>query len=158
MRLSPHRLLALVLAGLLLSGCSLMRLQQAEPPRVTLTSLAPVKLSVFEQRFDLGLRLQNPNDFALPVQALDYTLAINGEDFASGVSRTDLTVPAFGEEVVTVTVTTDLLSSLDRLRRWQRDPPRSVAYRLSGRAHLADTPVRLPFSYTGSVGLGAPEE
>ena len=155
MRTSLLRPLLSVLIVLMLAGCSLMRLQGAEPPRVTLASLTPVKLSLFEQRFEVGLRLQNPNAFTLPIQALDYTLAINGEDFASGMSRTDLQVPAFGEELVTVTVTSDLLNSLDQIRRWQQGPPEALDYRLSGRAHIADMPVRLPFEYAGSVNLGA---
>ena len=159
MRTQPlrHALLLAVVLGLL-AGCSMMRLQSAEPPRVTLASLTPVKLSLFEQRFEVGLRLQNPNAFALPIQALDYTLAINGEDFASGMSRTDLRVPAFGEELVTVTVTSDLLNSLDQIRRWQQAPPEALDYRLSGRAHLADLPVGLPFEYAGSVSLGTSPE
>lgn len=148
----------LVALAVLGSGCSLMRLQQAEPPQVTLASLTPVKLSLFEQRFDVGLRLKNPNDFDLPIEALEYTLAVNGEDFASGVTRTDLQVPALDEEVVTVTVTSNLLSNLGALRRWQQDPPDELAYRLSGRAHLAGSPVRLPFEYSGTVALGAPPE
>jgi len=152
------RRLVVVALGLVVAGCSLLRLEGAEPPKVTLASLTPVTLSLFEQRFDVGLRLQNPNAFGLPIQALDYTLAINGEAFASGTSRTDLQLPAYGEKVVTVTVTSDLLSNLDQIRRWQREPPDALAYRLSGRAHLADTPLRLPFEYSGSVALDAPGE
>lgn len=158
MRSPLLRLTVLVILALLLAGCSLMRLQGAEPPKVTLTSLTPVKLSLFEQRFDVGLRLQNPNAFALPIEALEYTLAINGEDFASGMSRTDLQMAAFGEELVTVTVNSDLLSSLDQLRRWKQNPPEALDYRLSGRAHLADSSLQLPFQYSGSVSLGASPE
>lgn len=143
----------LLAAVSLLAGCTLLRMQGAEPPRVSITSLTLTDLSLFEQRFAVGLRLQNPNEFPLPITGFDYTLALNGEPFATGVSDQSVTVPALGEGEVVVYVSSNLLDTLDQFRRWQQDPPEVLDYALTGRLSLADVPVRLPFEYTGQVDL-----
>jgi LEA14-like dessication related protein len=145
---------ALVLGALTtLPGCTLLRMQSAEPPRVSITSMTLTDLSLFEQRFAVGLRLQNPNEFPLPITGFDYALALNDEPFATGVSDQSVTVPALGEAEVVVHVTSNLLDTLDQFRRWQQNPPEVLDYALTGRLSLADVPVRLPFEYTGEVDL-----
>lgn len=149
-------LAGLVLLMMLLAGCSMLRLQTAEPPKVAVSSLALTSLSVFEQRFEVGLRLQNPNDFPLPIAGLDYELALGGESFASGVSRQSVVVPALGEGTIMLTVTSNLLRNLEQFYRWQSDPPEALDYALTGSLRVADVPVRLPFDYSGSVPLRMP--
>lgn len=146
------RLLAFALM-LALAGCAVLRMQTAESPRVTVTGLALTGLSLFEQRFAVTLRLQNPNEFPLPIAGFDYVLELDGETFASGVSDRAVTLPALGEEAVTLSVSSNLLSSLDQFRRWQREPPATLTYALRGRLSVADAPVRLPFEYDGRVDL-----
>ena len=42
-------------------SCSTMP-KDFEAPRVTITDLTPKDMAIFEQRFDVKLRIQNPND------------------------------------------------------------------------------------------------
>ncbi|MGD8710110.1 MAG: LEA type 2 family protein [Ectothiorhodospiraceae bacterium] len=141
-----------VLVSLLAAGCAAMR-PKVESPRVSLSSVRLIEAGLLEQRFELGLRVQNPNDFSLNIAGMDYELKLNGERFATGVASERVSVPASGEAVVQVPVTTSLLDNLDRLRRWQSRPPQSLDYDLSGRVKLSDFGFRVPFEYTGSVAL-----
>lgn len=59
----------------------------AVPPRVSVAEVDLRSLGVIEQRFDVGLRVANPNDFGLVIEALDFELEVNGRPFARGLSR-----------------------------------------------------------------------
>lgn len=146
------------LCGLLLlasfaSGCTALKLQQADPPKVTLTSLELTGMTLFEQDFNLGLRLTNPNDFALPIAGLSYTIKLNGEEFANGATNQSVTVPALGDAVVHLTVHANMLGNLQQFRRWQSNPPDKLDYALSGKLSLKGVPFGMPFDYTGTVPL-----
>lgn len=157
MRLRPLRAMTLALlvaCTLVLAGCAAMRLVNAEPPKVSVSSLAFQGATLMEQRFLVGLRLQNPNDFALPVTGLEYTLHLDGNKLASGMTQTSVNIPSLGSETVEVTVISNLLDSLAQLRRWQQSPPDQLDYRIEGRLRVKGLPTRLPFSYSGQVGLG----
>ncbi|HKJ95433.1 MAG TPA: LEA type 2 family protein, partial [Gammaproteobacteria bacterium] len=97
---------------MLATGCTALRLQQADPPKVAMTSLQLTGLTIFEQDFDVGLRLTNPNDFPLPIAGMTYTIQLNGEKFADGASNQAVTVPAMGDAEVHLTVHANMLSNL----------------------------------------------
>ena len=145
--------LALAATVLLLSGCAALRYKTAESPRVSVTGLQLGGFSIFEQRFDIGLRLQNPNDFALPITGMDFQLFVEGNAVASGVSNNSITVPAFGEEEVSVAITGNLLSTLSQLQRWRQAGKNELGYRVEGRLKMADVPVKIPFEQTGTFDL-----
>jgi len=146
------RTLSLTLVLVLLGGCAALQ-RDVEPPTVRLVGLELLQLGLLEQRFELALRVTNPNDFDVPVQALEYGVFVDGREFASGLSSEPFELPALGEEVVRVEVGTRLLENLQQLSRWQRDPPDALDYRLEGRARLSRLPVWLPFEEQGSVRL-----
>jgi len=137
----------------LLAGCSLLRYKTAEAPRVTVNNIQLGGFSIFEQQFDVTLRMQNPNDFALPITGMEYDLSVEGNAVASGVSDKSVTVPAFGEELITVSVVGNFLSSLKQLQRWQQSGGSALAYELNGRLKMADVPVKIPFNYVGKFEL-----
>ncbi len=151
--LTVRTLVTIALIAIALAGCTTLQMRSAEPPRVSITSLTLTNFALFEQRFAVGLRLQNPNNFPIPISGFDYTLSLDGENFAEGVNDTAVTVPAMGEEELVVSVSSNLLDSLDQFRRWQDDPPDALDYQLTGRVQVADVPVSLPFDYGGSVDL-----
>lgn len=148
-----YRYLAIALTLLLLTGCSALKYQTAEAPRVSLASLALKDLGFTEQSFDVGLRLRNPNDFALPISGVEYEVFLEGESFASGITNNPIKLPAMGEEVVSVGVTTNLLSNMQQFRRWQQGPPNALPYTVKGKVKVEGVPIRLPFDYSGEVPL-----
>lgn len=146
------RTAGILVALALLTGCAALQ-RDVEPPTVRLVGLELVQLGLLEQRFELALRVTNPNDFGVPVQALEYGVFVDGQEFATGLSSEPFELPALGEEVIRVEVGTRLLDNLQQLARWQRDPPAALDYRLEGRARLSRLPVWLPFEETGTVQL-----
>lgn len=143
--------LALVLVVAVV-GCSGLY-QYADPPRVTLAGIRILDLNLFEQRYQLALRVQNPNRFDLPIEGMSYTLEVNGAEFAHGVNNQKNTIPALGEQVLQVGVVTNLLSTLEQLRRWEKQPPQQLDYRLKGKIQAANLAFDLPFQYSGKISL-----
>ena len=50
--------------------------------------------NLLQQNFAVKLKIQNPNDRALPVSGLHAELNVGGEQIASGVSNRAFVVPA----------------------------------------------------------------
>jgi len=152
-----HARAAIVVASVAaLTGCAVLRMVDAQAPTVTVSSLSLVDISLSEQRFEVGLQLQNPNHFPLPITQMDYTLQLNGERFASGTTPNTFTVPSLGEELIKVTVSSNLLGNLAQLRRWRQNPPDRLDYRVDGGLSVEGLPARLPFEHSGSVNVRMP--
>lgn len=134
-------------------GCAGLERLRPDPPNVTLAGLRVLDMSLFEQRFEVALRMRNPNGFALPIQGLRYQMELNGASFAKGASGESVTLPAYGEEVLRLTVVSDLGSTLTQIRRWQRNPPDDLSYRLSGAVDVGTLAPSLPFDVAGNVAL-----
>lgn len=143
--------LTLVLA-LAVSGCTGLH-RYADPPHVTLAGIRLLDLTLFEQRYLLALRVQNPNSVELPIEGMSYTLDVNGAEFARGVSNRKTTIPAFGEQVLHISVVANVLSTLDQLRHWRQWPPQNLDYQLKGKVQVANIAVSLPFEYSGKISL-----
>jgi LEA14-like dessication related protein len=92
-----------------LGGCAALPGQDA--PRVSVAGLVPREGEGLEMRFDLKLRVQNPNDTPIDFDGVALDLALNGSDFASGVSDVRAQVPRFGETVVSVPVAVSALAA-----------------------------------------------
>ncbi len=148
-----NRVVLLFLAAAVLAGCSLLRYKTAESPRVTVSDIQLAGFSIFEQKFDVTLRMQNPNDFALPITGMEYELCVEDNAVATGVSDKNITVPAFGEQLVKVSVVGNFLSSMTQLQRWQKAGGSSLGYRLKGKLKMADVAVKIPFDYAGKFEL-----
>lgn len=100
-----HASLAALLAVfvLTLNGCA--GLFGGDPLRVNVAGIEPAEGQGMEMRFNVKLRVQNPNDAAVSFDGVSLDLELNGKSFASGVSDQSGTVPRFGETVVTVPLT-----------------------------------------------------
>ena len=147
-------LLWIMLSATMLNGCSALR-QRPEPPLVGLAGIQLEDMTLFEQRYQLQLRVQNPNDVDLPISGLRCTLYINDREFAQGVSAAAVTVPRFGEAVLAVDVVSDLHSVFGQLRDSARASGKPVSYRLAGKLALEGYAVSLPFDYRGEFDLRA---
>jgi len=145
-----RQLVPVVLLALLAWDCAGLR-TYSEPPRVSLVSIQPKEMGVLEQRYALQLRIMNPNDTALPVAGMQYTLEINGHEFAYGVSRQPVSIPAYGEAVLDVDVVSNLLGVMQQLQEAGTGKSESLKYRLSGSLGLENRLGKLPFDYSGEL-------
>ncbi|MGI9419567.1 MAG: LEA type 2 family protein [Geminicoccaceae bacterium] len=135
-----------------LAACNSTKLPDAEFPDVSLAGLSFADVGLFEQGFTLQLRLKNPNDFDIPVQALNFALDVNGAAFAEGLSHQDFTLPASAEIVVPIDVsitTEDLIERVTAIGAGRR-----LDYQLSGAVEIDSwfsAPV--PFDRSGKLAL-----
>lgn len=135
-----------------LSACSAAKLPEAELPDVSLAGLSFAEAGLFEQSFTLQLRLRNPNEFDIPVQALNFALDVNGAEFAEGLTNEDFTMPALAEVIVPIEVsinTNDLIERVTAIGTGRR-----LDYELTGTAEIDSwfsAPV--PFQRAGKLAL-----
>jgi len=135
-----------------ISACSTLG-TKPEAPAVTLAGLKIISADLFEQRFAMDLRLQNPNDFALPIRGMSYDLVLNGNSFASGVSAEKVDVPALGEAVVRVESVTNIFSLYRQLQQLGESSEQGVEYQLKGDISLVNRALKLPFNKQGEISL-----
>jgi LEA14-like dessication related protein len=142
-----------LLATILISGCATVP-SDIEPPKISIANIAPKDLALFEQRFDVKLRIQNPNDKELGITGLRCDIELNGKEFGNGMSGERVTVPRFGSEVMNVEVITSLGSFLRQVQGLGSSAENKFVYRLKGTAFV-DSPssFKLPFDEKGEVDL-----
>jgi|ThiBioDrversion3_1041553.scaffolds.fasta_scaffold162428_2 LEA14-like dessication related protein len=151
--MNPMRLRDLVAGfALTLAACSSLP-YNAVPPRVGVADVEVKSLGLFEQTFDVGLRVSNPNDFDITIEGLDFTLEVNGRPFASGVSQVSVRVPAVASAVLRVDA---VMESKNLIRQLKTLPPATLAegvpYRIKGRVKVDKASGWLPFDHAGVYG------
>ena len=100
----------LLLLAALLGACALA--PQLQTPHLSVTEVQLVGSDLWQQRLRVRMHVQNPNDRAIAVKGLEYTLEVEGQQFASGESAASFTVPALGETDFDMNVTTNLAGAL----------------------------------------------
>jgi LEA14-like dessication related protein len=143
---------AAMLTALLAAGCVLS--SKLEAPSLSIVSVQLTSGTLWEQRLKVRMRVHNPNDLALPVKSLEYTLEVEGQPFASGVSDASFVVPALGETEFEMSMTTNVTGTLVKLLAGGPDALESVAYHLRGKVLLSQGLLRsIPFEQSGTFRL-----
>jgi LEA14-like dessication related protein len=127
------RMLITPIAALTLSACSLF-VPKLEKPTLSVVSVQMLKGDLWHQELRLRMRVQNPNDRALPVKGLSYELDVEGQDFAHGMSGESFVVPARGEAEFDLSVSANMASMLIRVLGQGNKP---VEYRMTGKISLS---------------------
>ena len=144
-------LVSFVLA--LLSACAGIG-TQLETPEVSFVGIRTVEASLFEQKLEVRLRVQNPNTIELPVNGLDVDVELAGEPFATGVSAREFVVPAHGEAEFDMIVTANAASAILKIAG-DRKSREEIGYRLRGKLSTKVGLLRsIPFEESGTLPLG----
>lgn len=151
------RLVATVLFAAALGGCATLG-GLTESPRVSLVGIEPVDFQLFEQRYRVTLRIQNPNDLDISIRGLDYEIVVNDRVFARGVSGKPITVPAWGESIAEVEVVTTLWRVMEQLEQLGVRDELSLDYMISGRVNVDGIPVPVPFDHQDTLRLPGTEK
>ena len=135
-----------------LASCTWMG-KSMERPRITIANITPREMKLFEQLFDLDLRIQNPNDSPLAINGLTFELEINEKLFASGVSDQNVTVGRFGSDIIRVKTVTSLWSILRQVADVQRTGIPRVTYRIKGALYAGSPSIKLRFDDGGETQI-----
>lgn len=137
---------------LALAGCSALPFN-ALAPKVSVADVEIKSIGLFEQRFDVGLRIGNPNDFDLAIEALDFDLEVNGRPLAKGLSRVSTTIPALSSTVLRVDAVMASKNLIEQIRTLPPDTLKEgVPYRIQGRVKTDKSSGWLPFDRSGVYG------
>lgn len=145
------RVFLVALAMSLLVSCKTMS-EPMEEPIVHLSDLRVRDVQLFEQRYTLALRVENPNPQELPVNGLSYRVLLNNVELGRGASRQSVTIPPYGESVIEVDVVSNTLSLLPRVRDIASGAVNAMRVSITGNMNLANRAAPLPFSFQGDFG------
>ncbi len=139
----------------LAAGCALLP-WSASPPSVHLLSIERLQGEPLERRFELHLRIQNPNPKPIDFKGMALTLDLNNRTVGTGVTNAAGSMPAHGETLLKVAVTVSALPETLRMLGFNdRLPSGDLPYTLTGRftggtlERVLGTEAR--FEATGSV-------
>jgi LEA14-like dessication related protein len=142
---------ALALAALALAGCEAIPPKDALPPEIELSNVRFVPSGLFSQDVELELRLKNPNDFSLPLDALTYRLDVNDGRLVEGRSDQNVTIPKLGDALYPIKASTNVLDLLDQVLNFSAS---SVSYHITGVAYLGRFfPEGVPYDKSGRIRL-----
>lgn len=154
--------LAIVALALAMTSCATFGPRLA-PPTVTVNEVALESLDGLQARFVAGVTLANPNDREVAVDALEATLAIEGEPVATANLVAPVTLPANGKadaQIVARTGMDAILRAVAAAMRRLGTPglPMTTSpalhYVIEGNARFAGG-LRVPFRRSGELGSEA---
>ena len=145
---------AVLLGAWALAGCSVFA-PKLQSPHLSIANVELLSSTLWEQRLRVHIRVENPNDQALPVSALTYSIEVAGQELAHGAANESFTVPARGTNEFATDVTANmagaLIAILGRSHGGANEP---IDYRIVGEVRLADGFVRsIPFDHQGAFKL-----
>lgn len=149
----PRKFLGLLATVLLTGGCALLQ-DDLQPPAVNLVALSPESGSLSELRFRCRLRLDNPNDVALPIAGGELELTLAERVAARGKLDDDVTIPAFESREVDAIVSIDVMSAVSIISALADDPSAMLHYKVEGYVDVAITRLgRIRFADSGEFSL-----
>lgn len=116
----------------LIGGCSTMR-PGFVTPSVNITSFKPLPSEGIAPRFEMSLRVVNPNATPLSLRGMSYTLALNGFDVVDGAANTLPVVPAYGEAEFKVVATVGVFEGIRFVSDLLQHSKGQVAYTLKAK-------------------------
>jgi LEA14-like dessication related protein len=127
-----------------------------EMPTVTLRSLDVTKLTLSGASMLLELQVDNPNNFSLLLDKLNYNLKLNGYDVGGGTVDKRVSVAQDGQGVVTLPVSLDFAQTGRGL--YSVLLGKGISYDLSGSVDASSSnpilaPFRIPLDRQGRINL-----
>jgi LEA14-like dessication related protein len=140
--------------ALALSACSLLH-PQLEQPTINVARIEFRSGNLLQQTFAVKLHVLNPNDRALPVRNLHFSLSLEGETVADGSNDRAFVVPARGELDFDMNISANLAVVILKMAGKRQAHADSLAYEVIGAASV-DLPFmsNIPFHQSGSLSLG----
>ena len=86
---------------LMLCGCASIK-PQLDPPKVTVDSFRSLPGEGAAPRFEIKLRVVNPNTQTLDIAGISYSVEILGKELITGVTNDIPVIEGYSEEVVTL--------------------------------------------------------
>ena len=132
MKKSLLRSVAVMCWLLMLSACATLT-SDIDPPKVTMESFSPIPSETGAPRFEIKLRVINPNKQPLDVAGISYGVEIQGRELVTGVTNDVPLVEAYSEQVVTLEAGLQLFQLLRLVTSLATIESEALAYRFSAK-------------------------
>lgn len=129
MKLRPVVLLLVVLVT---SACATMK-PSFETPTVQVMSFRPLPSEGLAPRFEIGLRVVNPNADALKLRGISYNVSLDIYRVVEGAASDLPVVPAYGEAVFKLTAAVSLVDAMRFVNGLMSDADGQIEYRLQAK-------------------------
>lgn len=126
------RIPILLFVFFLLHGCAALQ-PEIDPPKVTLESFKALPSQGGSPRFEIKLRIANPNKQSFDIAGISYSVEIQGQELISGVTNEVPLIEAYSEEVVTLEAGLQLFHLLRLLAGLGMQPTDTLEYRFMGK-------------------------
>ncbi|MGI9309770.1 MAG: LEA type 2 family protein [Gammaproteobacteria bacterium] len=127
---------------------------ELEEPRVEVVAFRMLPMEDNTPRFEIGLRVINPNDADLNLRGISYTVNIEERQLITGVANDLPEIPAYGEETITLTAALNLLDGLRLIADLVQRPRDSLSYELNAKLDVGTILPDITISETGVIALG----
>ena len=125
-----------------------------ERPTFALESIELVSANPFSPAFRVNLRIMNGNGIALPINGMEYVIALQGLELFKGSKNNIPSVPANSEISLGLDVTADTLKALELIKIIRSLPTNQVNYRLNATIGMAGLLPRFNIEKLGTATLG----
>ena len=126
------------------SGCATLQ-PDFETPSVEVTAVRPIPGPELVPRFEIGLRVVNPNARELSLRGLSYRLALNDFEVVEGVTSELPVVPAYGEAAIVLPAAISLIDGMRFVGSLMRGSRNDVDWRVEAKLDVASflPPIRV---------------
>ena len=152
MKKSLLQTVAIMFWLLMLSACATLT-SEVDPPKVTMESFRSIASESGTPRFEIKLRVTNPNKQPLDVAGIGYSVEIQGKELVSGVTNDVPLVEAYSEEVVTLEASLQLFQLLRLVTSLATVESAALAYRFSAKIDFRGFTPTQRIEETGTISL-----
>lgn len=135
---------------LLMSGCA--NLIDFEEPNVELVGIEALPSEGMEPRFQVTLRIVNPNKSAMTIDGVYYQLSLRDKDFMTGATSTSTTVPGYGENTLKLQASIGVMKMLSLMGDFIRNPDNpKLDYQFKAKINVRELMVPLHITKQGDI-------
>ena len=113
---------------LALASCASV-MPPTDPPKVSFENIRSLPAEGVGPRFEITLRIANPNEQALDIAGISYTMDLLGKEVISGVTNEVPVIEGYTEEVVKVEAGINLFDILRLVSSLGRNQSEALEYR-----------------------------
>ena len=145
--------MAVLLAMLaVIAGCALPSRQ--EPPHISVTSFSLVPGgNALAPKFNIGLRIVNPNRATLPLQGMAYDRTVDGNRILTGASPNLPRIPGYGTADIIVEASPDLVGGVRLLNDLLGGQRKSLDYSFHARLDVGRMLPHVEIEESGNLNL-----
>lgn len=138
---------------LFFSGCAALQPSDYQEPAVSINTFRVIPSQGFSPRFEIGLRIVNPNRTALELEGIAYTIDIEGNRMLTGAANELPVIKAYSEGNVTLQASTDLFGGIGLIGDLMKKKSDKVNYELNVRLDAGSYRPLIRVERTGEISL-----